>query len=151
MLLPEGLVRFIPGCKNWTSHQPPRGISKPHAQAVDLATLWEYLPLEGRNPIEIVKVKNVTMRTNEVLVLSAEQSARSHRNCLSTSHDRHDSGVLGLQVSETLGLQWSDIGWEKQTVSIRRSAYRGSIDNTKKKYYAFRTDRATIGHTPNLS
>ena len=37
----------------------------------------------------------------------------------------------GLRVSEALGLQWSDIDWEHGTVTIRRSAYRGSIAETK--------------------
>jgi integrase len=40
-------------------------------------------------------------------------------------------GCLGLRVSEALGLKWSDIDWELQTVTIRRSAYRGAIDETK--------------------
>jgi integrase len=40
-------------------------------------------------------------------------------------------GCLGLRVSEALGLKWEDIDWERQTVTIRRSAYRGSIDETK--------------------
>ena len=39
----------------------------------DLATLWEYLPLERRNLIEIVKIKNVTRRTKEAVVLSPDQ------------------------------------------------------------------------------
>ena len=39
----------------------------------DLATLWEYLPLERRNLIEIVKIKNVTRRTKEAVVLSPNQ------------------------------------------------------------------------------
>jgi hypothetical protein len=35
--------------------------------------LWEYLPLKRRNPIEIVKIKNVTRRTKEAVVLSPDQ------------------------------------------------------------------------------
>jgi integrase len=38
---------------------------------------------------------------------------------------------LGLRVSEALGLQWQDIDWQGKTVTIRRSAHRGSIDETK--------------------
>jgi len=49
-----------------------RAYQDPYAQIVDFARLWEYIPLERRNPIEIVKVRNVTMRTNEVIVLSTE-------------------------------------------------------------------------------
>jgi integrase len=53
-------------------------ITKGHLRSLmhklfDLATLWEYLPLERRNPIEIVKIKNVTMRRKESVVLSHEQ------------------------------------------------------------------------------
>ena len=45
------------------------------------------------------------------------------------------SACLGLRISETLGLQWSDIDWQQGTVIIRRSAYRGSIDDTKNTSY----------------
>lgn len=41
------------------------------------------------------------------------------------------AACLGLRVSEALGLQWGDIDWEQRTVTIRRSAYRGAIDDTK--------------------
>jgi integrase len=98
----------------------------------DLATLWEYLPLERRNPIEIVKIKNVTMRSKESVVLSPEQfrdvvkRLPENVNMIAVT-----MGCLGLRVSEALGLQWQDIDWERQTVTIKRSAYRGSIDETK--------------------
>lgn len=98
----------------------------------DLATLWEYLPLERRNPIEIVKIKNVTMRSKESVVLSPEQfrdvvkRLPENVNMIAVT-----MGCLGLRVSEALGLKWSDIDWEHQTVTIRRSAYRGAIDETK--------------------
>jgi integrase len=121
----------------WLQHLDLAPVTKGHIKSLmhklfDLATLWEYLPLERRNPIEIVKVKNVTMRTNEVIVLSAEQFREiapklpEHVNMIAMA-----AACLGLRVSEILGLQWSDIDWEKQTVSIRRSAYRGAIDDAK--------------------
>jgi integrase len=34
-------------------------------------------------------------------------------------------------VSEALGLRWDDFDWQHTTVTIRRSAYRGAIDETK--------------------
>ena len=98
----------------------------------DLATLWEYLPLERRNPIEIVKIKNVTMRSKESVVLSPDQfrdvvkRLPENVNMIAVT-----MGCLGLRVSEALGLKWSDIDWELQTVTIRRSACRGAIDETK--------------------
>jgi len=53
----------------WLQHLDLAPVTKGHIKSLmhklfDLATLWEYLPLERRNPIEIVKVKNVTMRTS---------------------------------------------------------------------------------------
>ncbi len=98
----------------------------------DLATLWEYLPLDRRNPIEIVKIKNVTMRSKESVVLSPEQfrdvvkRLPENVNMIAVT-----MGCLGLRVSEALGLKWSDIDWDNGTVTIRRSAYRGAIDETK--------------------
>lgn len=98
----------------------------------DLAVLWEYLPLERRNPIEIVKIRNVTRRTRETVVLSPEQFREivrrlpAHVNMIAIT-----MACLGLRVSEALGLQWEDFDWEHGTVAIRRSAYRGAIDDTK--------------------
>ena len=97
----------------------------------DLAMLWEYLPL-GRNPIEIVKIKNVTKRSRESVVLSPDQfrdvvtRLPEHVNMIAVV-----MGCLGLRVSEALGLKWIDIDWQRETVTICRSAYRGSIDETK--------------------
>jgi integrase len=82
--------------------------------------LWEYLPFDRRNPIEIVRIRNVTKRQNEAVVLSPEQfrdvirRLPAHVNMISIT-----MACLGLRVSEALGLQWQD------------SAYRGSIDETK--------------------
>jgi integrase len=98
----------------------------------DLATLWEYLPLERRNPVDIVKIRNVTRRVKEPVVLTPEQfraiapQLPAHVNMIAIA-----AACLGLRVSEALGLQWGDIDWELQTVTIRRSAYRGAIDDTK--------------------
>ena len=97
----------------------------------DLAILWEYLPV-GRNPVEIVKIKNVTRRTKETVVLTYDQfrqvigSLPVHVNLLAIT-----IACLGLRVSEALGLKWEDIDWKDQTIEIVRSAYRGAIDETK--------------------
>ena len=79
-------------------------------QPFDLATLWGYLPLQRRNPIEIVKIKNVTMRSKESVVLSPDQfrdvvkRLPENVNMIAVT-----MGCLGLRVSEALGLKWSDI------------------------------------------
>jgi len=112
-------------------------ITKGHLRSLlhklfDLATLWEYLPLERRNPVELVKIKNVTMRRKEAVVLSPEQfrtvvtSLPETVNMIAVT-----MGCLGLRISEALGLKWTDIDWPRGTVTISRSAYRGAIDETK--------------------
>jgi integrase len=104
-------------------------VSKGHLRSLmhkmfDLATLWEYLPLERRNPIEIVKIKNVTRRNKEAVVLSPDQFREvvrrlpAHVNMIAIT-----MSCLGLRVSEALGLRWEDFDWQHSTVTIRRSAY----------------------------
>lgn len=39
--------------------------------------------------------------------------------------------VAGLRASEALGLQWDDIDWKEQTVTIRRRFARGDVDEPK--------------------
>jgi integrase len=112
-------------------------VSKGHLRSLmhklfDLATLWEYLPLERRNPMAIVKIKGVTKRQTESTVLTPEQfrdvvsRLPAHVNMMGVT-----MACLGLRVSETLGLKWTDFDWEQGLVAIQRSAYRGAIDETK--------------------
>src|ERR1700751_3253976 len=98
----------------------------------DLAALWEYLPLERRNPIDIVKIKGVTKRQKESIVLTPEQfrdvmrRLPPHVNMMGIV-----MACLGLRSSEAFGLKWSDIDWEQRTISIQRGVYRGAIEDTK--------------------
>ncbi|HLG95252.1 MAG TPA: tyrosine-type recombinase/integrase [Bryobacteraceae bacterium] len=39
--------------------------------------------------------------------------------------------VTGLRVSEAIALKWSDVDWQRQTVTVRRRWYRGSMDEPK--------------------
>lgn len=132
------LAEIRPGAiHSWLQSLELAPISKGHIRALmkklfDLAALWEYLPAERRNPVELAKVKNVTKRTKEPVVLTQDQFREvlrrlpPHVNMVAVL-----SGCLGLRVSEALGLKWTDIDWTKQTIKIQRSAYRGAIDDTK--------------------
>lgn len=89
------------------------------------------IPVE-RNPVELVKVKGVSKREKRIVVLTPEQ----FNQIVSQLPRPFDVMVqvvatLGLRLSEMLGLQWSDVDWEAKTVTIQRSAYRGSVDETK--------------------
>lgn len=112
-------------------------VSKGHVRSLmrrlfELATLWEYLSIERRNPVDVIKIKGVTKRAKEPVVISHEQfraivpKLPAHVNMVAVI-----SACLGLRVSETLGLRWSDIDLEGKMISIRTSAYRGAIEDTK--------------------
>lgn len=79
----------------------------------DLSMLWEYLPLERCNPIEVIRIRNVTKRQKEAVVLTPEQFREvirrlpAHVNMVAIT-----MVCLGLRVSEALGLQWQDIDWQ---------------------------------------
>jgi hypothetical protein len=63
---------------SWFQSIKLQPISKGHVRSpmrrlFELATLWEYLPIERRNPVELVKIKGVTKRTKEPVVITHEQ------------------------------------------------------------------------------
>ena len=122
---------------SWFQSLKLQPISKGHVRSLmrrlfELAALWEYFPIEHRNPVELVKIKGVTKRAKEPVVITYEQfravvpQLPAHVNMVAVV-----SACLGLRVSETLGLRWSNIDFERNTVSIRTSAYRGAIEDTK--------------------
>ncbi len=124
--------------RTWLNSLPLAPLSKGHIRSLlhkmfDLAQLWEYSDL-GRNPIQLVTVKGVTKCEKEVVILTPEQAV-----AIIASLDEPYSlmvmtaAALGLRLSEMLGLQWDDFDWGEKTVTIRRSAYRGSIDEAKTK------------------
>ena len=131
------LLEIKPGeLHTWFRDLDLAPITKGHLRSLmhtlfKLATPLEYLPLERRNPLEFVDIKGVTKRRKDSVVLSPDQfrdvisRLPAHVNMISIT-----MGCLGLRVSEALGLQWKDIDWERKTVAIRRSAYRGAIDET---------------------
>jgi len=121
----------------WFQSLKLQSVSKGHVRSLmrrlfELATLWEYLPIERRNPVEIVKIKGVTKRAKEPVVITHDQFRAvmpllpAHVNMIFVV-----AAYLGLRVSEVLGLKWSDIDWKNLTVMIQRSAYRGAIEDTK--------------------
>ena len=122
----------------WLNGLPLAPLSKGHIRSLmhklfDLSQLWEYAEL-GRNPIELVKVKGVTKREKQIVILTPEQAV-AIIGLLKEPYSLMVMTVaaLGLRLSEMLGLQWKDIDFERKIVTIRRSAYRGSVDEAKTK------------------
>ena len=93
---------------SWFQSIKLQPISKGHVRSLmrrlfELATLWEYLPIERRNPVELIKIKGVTKRTKEPVVITHEQfravapQLPAHVNMVAVV-----STCLGLRVGETL-------------------------------------------------
>ena len=122
--------------REWLISLPLSNASKGHIRSLmhklfDLSMLWEYTSTE-RNPMELVKVKGITKREKKVVVLTPQQ----FKDIVAKLPRPYDVMVqvvatLGLRLSEMLGLQWADIDWDAKTVTIQRSAYRGTVDETK--------------------
>ena len=93
-------------------------ITKGHLRSLmhklfDLSMLWEYLPLERRNPIEVVRIRNVTKRQKKAVVLTPEQFREVIRRLpAQVNMVAITITCLGLRVSEALGFQWQDIDWQ---------------------------------------
>jgi integrase len=102
------------------------------SKLLDLAMLWEFLPLE-RNPMELVKVKGSTKRQKNIVVISPAQ----FRQIVKALPEPYNlmvlvCGCMGLRVSEMLALKWDDFNLEAQTVTIRRAFTHGQIQEDTK-------------------
>lgn len=122
--------------REWITSLPLSNFSKGHIRSLmhklfDVAMLWEYMEV-NRNPVELVKVQGITKREKRIVVLTPQQCQEIVKS-LPRPFDVMVQVVatLGLRLSEMLGLQWADINWTAQTITIRRSVYRGSVDETK--------------------
>lgn len=120
----------------WLNGLPLAAVTRGHIRSLlhrlfDLAMLWEYVDL-GRNPVELVKVKGVTKREKEITILTPQQ-AKAIIDRLAEPYSLMVTTVaaLGLRLSEMLGLQWADIDFEGKTLTVQRSAYRGTVDEAK--------------------
>jgi len=102
------------------------------SKLLDLAQLWEYLPVQ-RNPMELVKVKGSTKRQKPIVIITPEQ----FKEIVEALPEPYDlmvlvCGCLGLRVSETSALKWSDFNWEASTLATNRVFTHGKIQNLPK-------------------
>lgn len=105
------------------------------------AVMWEYL---HRNPAEFVKRPKVEHR--EMDFLTPEEVRLFLANVDDPYRALFTTAVLtGMRLGELLALQWGDIDWNKRTLHVRRSLYRGQFQSPKSK----RSIRA-IGMSPTL-
>jgi integrase len=96
------------------------------------AQRWE---LVENNPMQLVRVRNVSKRLERPSVLTAEE----FHKVLPHVRERYRTmvliaGCLGLRASEIVGLQWKDFDFEKSTLLVQRGVVHGRVDDVKTEY-----------------
>ena len=93
---------------------------------------WELIE---NNPIQLVRVKNVSRRLERPSVLAAEE----FHNVLLHIREPYRTmvliaGCLRLRASEIVGLQWRDFDFKKSTLLVQRAVVHGRVDDVKTEY-----------------
>jgi integrase len=96
------------------------------------AQRWE---LVESNPMQLVRVKNVSKRLERPSVLTAEE----FHKLLPRIREPYRTmvliaGCLGFRASEIVGLQWGDFDFEKSTLLVQRGVVHGRVDDVKTEY-----------------
>jgi integrase len=96
------------------------------------AQRWELIQ---DNPMQLVRVKNVSKRLERPSVLTADEFHKV------LPHIRQPyrtmvliAGCLGLRASEIVGLQWEDFDFAKSTLLVQRGVVHGRVDDVKTEY-----------------
>ena len=102
------------------------------SKLLDLAMLWEYIPLT-RNPMQLVKVKGSTKRQKKLVILTPQQF-KALVEALPEPYNLMVlvSGCLGLRVSETLALKWTDFDFGERSVTINQVFTHGRVKELPK-------------------
>jgi integrase len=96
------------------------------------AQRWE---LVQNNPIQLVRVKDVSKRLERPSVLTAEE----FHSLLAKVREPYQTmvliaGCLGLRASEICALQWDDFNFDKLTLLVQRGVVHGRVDDVKTEY-----------------
>lgn len=85
----------------------------------------------GKNPVENVTVGRKRLVREKRLVTSEQFRAILVGVGDQTQFMILIASLVGLRISEVLGLRWSDVDFEKRTLAIERRWYRGDVDELK--------------------
>jgi integrase len=120
----------------WIKGLPLSASSKGRArrllkQLIDKAMYWELIPTMT-NPVKLVKVKGVTKREKQIVLLTLEQAL----TLIEALKEPYSvmvmiSSCLGLRIEETSALQWDDLDFEKKAVTIQRAWTHGELRDVK--------------------
>ena len=123
--------------EDWLKHLNLAPKTRGHIRSV-MSTLFKCVQrweLIENNPIQLVRVKNVSRRLERPSVLTAEEF---HKFVLHIREPYRTmvliAGCLGLRASEIVGLQWRDFDFKKSTLLVQRGVVHGRVDDVKTEY-----------------
>jgi integrase len=123
----------------WFRTLPLAPKTKTHVKSVmrqvfEYAQLCELIELQ-RNPMDLVRVEDATLREHEPRILTHAEWRRLLQHIVKEPMRTMVivAFCLGLRRSELAGLRWSDFDWGKQEVMIQRSVIANRIDAVKTK------------------
>jgi integrase len=138
------LLDMTPSTANsWIQGLPFGAASKARARNIisrlfDLAMLWELIPVAERKITAVIKVKGATKRKKPLTIISADQFRALLKELPAPmNHVLVVTGYLGLRISETLALKWSDIN-EESTLTIQRAYTHGRLKDVPKTDAGYR-------------
>jgi len=127
----KGLRQRLFEVENWFEQLAMAAKTKGHLKAVmhrlfECAMKWALFPL-GRNPMELVEIKDVTKRQKPPRVLTHDE----FWNLVKFLQEPYRTMVLvaqclGLRISEGMALQWSDFDFANLTVRVQRGVVHES-------------------------
>jgi integrase len=107
----------------WLKDMPLSGRSRGHIREVmhmlfDWAMRWELIP-HDRNPMTLVRVRGCSKRIRVPKILTIEEFNRLLEKLREPYRTMALVALfLGPRVSEIAALKWSDIDWDRSTISI---------------------------------
>ncbi len=120
----------------WLRDLPLSPKSKTHVRSL-MHMLMEYAMWAGmldctRNPISLVRNTGATQKTRKPRSLSVEEFQALLQQMKEPFATMALVAVcLGLRVSETLALKWSDVDWLGTRLSIQRGIVNARVDDVK--------------------
>lgn len=120
----------------WLTRIPLSAKSRSHIRNM-MRTLIDFAMWSGalevtRNPIDLVRVKGATKRIRQPRCLKPEEFQKLEQVLHEPFRIMSLVAVcFGLRVSEVLALQWRDIDWLNQTLTIERRIVAQNVDEVK--------------------
>lgn len=121
----------------WLGSLPLAPKSKAHVRGV-LRNLWDFsawsgdIPMDRRNPMELVRIKGASKRTRKPRSLTVDEFQKFAQHL---SEPFRTIALLccclGLRISECLALKWADVDWLNHKLLVERAIVAQQVDDVK--------------------